>query len=76
MSLSLGTVGVTKMDEFSEKFQSKNLCCRFWTFITGFFRMFSEKLQYNFLKMRGGGVKGRLELFQKIIRFGTLTRQI
>ena len=29
-----------------------------------------KKAQYDFPKMRGGGVKGRLELFQKFIRFG------
>ena len=28
-----------------------------------------KNLQYDFLKMRGG-VKGRLELFRKFIRFG------
>ena len=26
--------------------------------------------QHDFPKMRGGGVKGRLELFRKFIRFG------
>ena len=31
-----------------------------------------KKLQHNFPKMRGG-VKGRLEFFQKIIRFGSGT---
>ena len=31
-----------------------------------------KKLQYNFQKW--GGVKGRLEFFKKIIRFGTATR--
>ena len=30
-----------------------------------------KKLQHNFPKMRGGGVKGRLEFFQKIIQFGS-----
>ena len=29
-----------------------------------------KKAQYDFPKMRGGGIKGRLELFQKFIRFG------
>ena len=29
-----------------------------------------KKLQHNFPKMRGGGIKGRLELFRKFIRFG------
>ena len=32
---------------------------------------FEENVQHNFPKMRGeGGVKGRLELFRKFIRFG------
>ena len=31
---------------------------------------FRKKLQHNFPKMSGGGVKGRLELFRKFIRFG------
>ena len=31
-----------------------------------------RKLQYDFLKMRGG-VKGRLEFFRKFIRFGSRT---
>ena len=29
-----------------------------------------KKAQHDFPKMRGGGIKGRLELFQKFIRFG------
>ena len=35
-----------------------------------------KKAQHDFPKMRGEGVKGRLELFQKFIRFGTLTRPL
>ena len=35
-----------------------------------------QKLQYDFPKMREGAVKRRLELFQKIIRFGTLARHL
>ena len=31
-----------------------------------------KKLHYNFANM-GGGVEGRLEFFQKIIRFGSAT---
>ena len=54
-------------------FQSKNLCCRFWIFKQGFFR---KKLQHDFLKMRGGGVKGRLELFRKLICFGSVTHPL
>ena len=30
-----------------------------------------KKAQHDFPKMRGGGIKGRLELFQKFIRFGS-----
>ena len=30
---------------------------------------FGENLQHDFLKMRGGGVNGCLELFRKFIRF-------
>ena len=50
-------------------FQSKSLYCRFWTFIQGFKQGFSEKLQYKFLKMEGGVVKGCLEFFSKIHLF-------
>ena len=32
-----------------------------------------KNLHYNFPKMRRAGVKGRLEFFQKIIRFGSRT---
>ena len=47
----LGKPTPSKMDEFSEKFrrgggghfQSKNLYCRFWTFIKGFFRTIAKK---------------------------------
>ena len=56
-------------------FQSKNLCCKIWTFKQGYLTMkliqsvaSLKKLQHNFPKMRG--VKGRLELFRKFIRFG------
>ena len=52
-------------------FQSKNLYCRFLPlFIDDTSVMnFENNLQHNFPKMRGG-VKGRLELFRKSIRFG------
>ena len=33
-------------------------------------------MQYIFPKMRGGGVKDRLEVFQKFIRFGTVIRPL
>ena len=64
---------LNKMDEFSEKFksgrggvifESKDLCCRFWTFLS---------MKLKTCNMRGG-VKGRLELFRKFIRFGDATR--
>ena len=32
-----------------------------------------KKAQHDFPKMRGGGIKGRLELFQKFITFGDAT---
>ena len=35
-----------------------------------FLTFFQKKAQYDFPKMREGGVKGRLELFRKFIRFG------
>ena len=45
----LGTGDSTKTDELSENFQgggdhfqSKNLYCRFWTFIKGFFGRFMK----------------------------------
>ena len=39
-----------------------------------FLRLYSflKNLQHNFPKMRRGGVKGRLELFRKFIRFGAV----
>ena len=33
-------------------------------------------MQYIFPKMRGGGVTDRLEVFQKFIRFSTVTRPL
>ena len=58
----------TKTEEFSEKFQrggggglfqSKNLCCRFWTYKQGFLSMkVEEKSQHDFPKIGGeGGLK-------------------
>ena len=63
----------SKTDEFSKKFQggghfqSKNLCCKIWTFKQGYltmkliqrglFRLCLKNLQHNFPKMRGGGSK-------------------
>ena len=36
-------------------FSIQNYIVDIWTFIQGFKQGFSEKLQYDFLKMRGGG---------------------
>ena len=36
----------------------------------------SPELRHDFPKMRGGGVKGRLELFRKFIHFGLVTRPL
>ena len=55
-------------------FQSKNLYWRFLTFIKGFFRTFSEKNCNIIFGKWGGRFKRRLEFFQQIIRFGSLTR--
>ena len=56
--LEQGRAMVPKRMRFWEKskgegghFQSKNLYCRFWTFIQGFKQGSSEKLQYRFPKM-------------------------
>ena len=74
----LGKDGSTKSEEFSEKFQkgggahfqTKNLCCRFWTFKQGFFRTGSEKknLQHDLPKMRVGA-----KAVCKFIRFISVT---
>ena len=51
-------------------FQSKNLYCRFWIFKGLFSNVFRKNCNKIFRKW--GGVKGRLELFRKCIRFDTL----
>ena len=61
----LGKDGISKSDEFLEKFQkggggghfqSKNLCCRFFAIINASSLMYSrKKAQHDFPKMRGGG---------------------
>ena len=66
---NLGNPTPSKTDEFSEKFQggreghfqSKNLCCKIWTFKQDYLTMKFEgfvdsltNLQHNFPKMRGG----------------------
>ena len=43
--------------------------------IRTFVAFLSQNLQYNFPKTRGG-VKGRLELFRKNIRFGVFSRPL
>ena len=54
-------------------FQFKNLYCRLWAFVRGIFGRFPKNCNVIFRKL-GGGVKGRLEFFRKIIPFGSLTR--
>ena len=44
--------------------------------IRTFVAYLSRNPQYDFPKMRGGGVKGCLELFQSFIRFGVRTRPL
>ena len=56
--------------------QSKKLCCRFCTFIWGFFWMFSKKIAIWFSKNEGGGSKAVWIFFQKFICFGSLTRPL
>ena len=71
----------SKTDEFSEKFQRvwgggsfsiQKFMLQIFAIIDDTSVMnFRKNLQHNFPKMRGGrGVKGRLELFRKFIRFG------
>ena len=64
-------------------FQSKNSCCRFWTFKQDFLSMKfkeEEKLQHVFFWKRGGGhslwLKGHLELFWNIIRLIVAIRSL
>ena len=38
--------------------------------------VFRKKLQCNFPKIRGGGIEGQLEFFQKFIRFGSAIRPL
>ena len=51
-------------------FNSKIYIADFCHYRRSFGHEFRKNLQYDFPKMRGGGVKGRLELFRKFIRFG------
>ena len=52
-------------------FQSKNLCCRFWTFKQNFLSTkLIQNVQDDSPKMRLGGVKVCLELFQNFMHFG------
>ena len=68
MNLNLGKPTPSKTDDFSEKFQKFML--QIFTIIDDTSVMnFGKNLQHNFPKMRGG-IKDRLELFRKFIRFG------
>ena len=69
----------TKTDEFSEElrrvgggsFSIQKSILQIFAIIDNTSVMnFRKKLQYNFPKMSGGGVKGRLQLFRKFISFG------
>ena len=51
-------------------FQSKNLYCRFMPLKTVLRSCIPEKIRNMIFQKWGGGVKGRLELFRKFIRFG------
>ena len=44
--------------------------------IRPFVAILSQNPQHDFPKMRGGGVKGRLELFRSFIRFGVPIRPL
>ena len=78
MNLNLGKPTPSKTDDFSEKFQRGGVSFSIQKFMLQIFTIiddtsvmnFGKKLQYDFPKMMGGGVKGRLELFRKFIRFG------
>ena len=68
--VTIGMGGGTKTGEFLEKFQrggghlqSKNLYCRFWTFIQGFKQGFSESFQ------KWGGGSKLFGIFPKIDPF-------
>ena len=67
-------------DEFSEKLQGvgdifnpKIYIADFGPLYRASSDVYRKKLQYNFPKMRGGGVEGRLECFRKFIQFGSAT---
>ena len=68
----------TKADEFLEKFQKGGGSFPVQNFILQIFAIKKDTAimnsrknpQYDFPKMRAGGIKGCLELFQKFIRFG------
>ena len=68
----LGTGDVTKGDFFRKSykggrghFQSKKLCCRFWTLKQGFFGHFlKKKIATWFLKMRGRESEAVLNFFK------------
>ena len=75
----LGKDGSSKTDEFLEKFQKGGGVisnpkiyvadfCHYKRFLGHVFR---KKSATWFSENEGGGIKGRLELFQKFIRFGS-----
>lgn len=75
----LGTKRNTKTDEISEKFRRgdggsfsiQKFILQIFAIINSTSVMNSgKKCQYNFLKMRGQGIKGRLKHFRILIRFG------
>ena len=73
---SLGKHPPPKTDEFSEKFRGggsfpiQKFMLQIFAIIKGTSVMnFGTNPQHDFPKMRGG-IKGRLELFRKFIRFG------
>ena len=70
----LGRVALTNRLKSSKKgegghFQSKNLYCRFWTFIQDFKKRLFVKIVIWFYENEGRGGKGRLDFFRKFIQF-------
>ena len=57
-------------------FSNQKIILQIFDLYTGFKEGFSEKNAIWFSKNEGGGVKGRMEFFQKFIRFGEATRPL
>ena len=82
--LPFGTGGATKTDEVSEKlqigghFQSKNFCCRFWTYRQGFLSIKWKKNATWFSENEGGGGEGQRPFGTslKFFRFGDATHPL